>query len=216
MSEFIQRLVEADKLQVKQVMEGLELIGLETRNKYKIDAGSAENIAFAAEQSTGFGGTILRQILGHWRSFSVTIFDEQRSPIFKLDFPFRWFFKTLFVTDTHGRKVGHLQQRFAIFRKKFDVFDANGMLVAKINSSFFRFWTFEFEDKGRVIGKIQKQWAGILSEAFTDKDNFVISFKNPNLTTDMKVLMLSTCLLVDIIYFENNKASVFDLADLGS
>lgn len=215
MSEFIQRLVEADMLQVKQVMEGLELIGLETRNKYKIHAGNLD-VAFAAEQSTGFGGTILRQILGHWRSFSVTIFDEKRAPIFKLDFPFRWFFKTLFVTDTQGRKVGHLQQRFAIFRKKFDVFDANGMLVAKINSSFFRFWTFEFEDKGRVIGKIQKQWAGILSEAFTDKDNFVISFKNPNLTTDMKVLMLSTCLLVDIIYFENNKASVFDLADLGS
>jgi uncharacterized protein YxjI len=88
--------------------------------------------------------------------------------------------------------------------------------VAKINSSFFRFWTFEFEDNGRVIGKIQKKWSGILSEAFTDKDNFEISFKNQNLTTDMKVLMLSTCLLVDIIYFENNKASVFDLADLGS
>lgn len=210
MSEFIQKLSDAKHLEVKQVMEGFELLGFETRNKYQIHTDSQEKVAFAAEQSTGFGGTVLRQIFGHWRSFKVTIYDERKTPVYLLNFPFRWFFKTLYVSDADGRRIGHLQERFAIFRKKFDVFDVNGTLVAHINSSFFKFWTFEFENRGRTIGKIQKQWSGLLSEVFTDKDNFKISFRDPNLTPDMKALMLSTCLLVDIIYFENNKADATD------
>lgn len=213
MSELKEKIKAAGFLQVKQVFEGLELIGIETRNKYRIHSETEQNVAYAAEESTGFGGTLLRLFLKHWRSFRVIIFDNQRRPVYTLQFPFRWFFKTMYVSEASGRRIGHLQQRFAIFRKKFDVFDTNGRLVANINSSFFRFWTFEFEDHGRVIGKIQKRWSGGFTEIFTDKDNFVISFNDQNLSEDMKVLMLSTTLLVDVVYFENNQGGP-DLLDL--
>lgn len=213
MSELKQKIKEAGFLQVKQVFEGLELIGIETRNKFRIHSEDEQNIAYAAEESSGFGGTIMRLIFKHWRPFRVIIFDKSRQPVYSLQFPFRWFFKTMFVSETTGRRIGHLQQRFAIFRKKFDVFDANGRLVANINSSFFRFWTFEFEDHGRVIGKIQKKWSGGMSEIFTDKDNFVVSFTDKNLSEDLRVLMLATCLLVDVVYFENNQGGP-DLLDM--
>jgi len=210
MSEIKQIIGEAKLLHVQQVHEGWELIGIESRNKYKILDERSNPIAFAAEQSTGLTGTILRQVLGHWRSFNVTIFDQSKKPVYKMNFPFRWFFKTLYVSDTEGNEIGHLQQKFAIFRKKFDVHDVNGNVVAKINSSFFRFWTFEFFHNNRSLGKIQKKWSGALSEIFTDKDNFVVSYK-PALSQEIKVLMLATCIMVDIIYFENNKTDVTDL-----
>ena len=194
-------------LHVQQVFEGLELLGFETRNKYKILDENQRPYAYAAEEKTGFGGAILRHIFGHWRSFKVIIFNDQREPIYELQFPFRWFFKTLYVTDTKGRRLGHLQQRFAIFRKKFDVFDAYGKEIAKINSSWFRFWTFEFESHGRKLGTVQKKWSGAIGEFFTDKDNFVVSYADPNLASDTKAVMLATCIMVDIIYFENNKGS---------
>lgn len=210
MKDFKEHITDTHLLHVQQVFEGFELLGFETRNKYKILDQDSNPLAFAAEQSTGIGGTILRQIFGHWRSFKVVIFDENRKPIYKLSFPFRWFFKTLILSEAEGRMIGKLEERFAIFRKKFDVYDANGALVAKINSSFFRFWTFEFFHNNRSLGKVQKKWSGVLGEFFTDKDNFIVTFEK-QLPPDTKALMLATCIMVDIVYFEQKGSnSIFD------
>lgn len=203
MNIFEKHLSECRLLHVQQVWEGFEIVlGFETRNKYKILDSEKRPVAFAAEQSKGLSSAILRQLLGHWRTFKVTIFDENHQKIYDLNFPFRWFFKTLIVTDNQGRELGHLQERFAIFRKKFDVYDKNNKVVARINSSFFKFWTFEFKRATRPIGKIQKKWSGAVSELFTDRDNFVVTYKDQSLETDTKALMLATCIMVDIIYFE--------------
>lgn len=214
MNDFKEHLKESKLLHVQQVWEGFEIVlGWESRNKYRILDENQNAVGFAAEQSSGFGGTIMRQVFGHWRSFKVTIFNQQKQKVFDLNFPFRWFFKTLILTDADGREIGHLEERFAIFRKKFDVYDNQRRVVAKINSSFFKFWTFEFFDHGRSLGKIQKKWSGMLGEIFTDKDNFVVTF-TPMTNPDTKALMLATCLMVDIIYFENNQGggSILDMA----
>lgn len=214
MNDFKEHLKESKLLHVQQVWEGFEIVlGWESRNKYRILDEKQNPVGFAAEQSSGLGGTILRQVFGHWRSFKVTIFNQQKQKVFDLNFPFRWFFKTLILTDADGREIGHLEERFAIFRKKFDVYDNQKRVVARINSSFFKFWTFEFFDHGRSLGKIQKKWSGMLGEIFTDKDNFVVTF-TPMTNPDTKALMLATCLMVDIIYFENNQGggSILDLA----
>lgn len=191
------------RLHVQQVWEGFEIVlGWETRNKYRILDEHSRPVAFAAEQSKGIGAALMRQFMGHWRPFEVAIFNENRERMYTLDLPFRWFFKTMFVKTAEGKHLGKLQQRFAIFRKKFDVYNAQGRLVAQINSSFFRFWTFEFYHQGRKLGTIQKKWSGMLGEFFTDKDNFVISYADPSLDPDTKTVMMATCLMVDIIYFE--------------
>ena len=214
MNDFKEHLANSKLLHVQQVWEGFEIVlGWESRNKYRILDEFQKPVAFAAEQSSGLGGTIMRQVFGHWRSFKVTIFNEQKQKQFDLHFPFRWFFKTLILTDASGANIGHLQERFAIFRKKFDVYDNQNRVIARINSSFFKFWTFEFFDGGRSLGKIQKKWSGMLGEIFTDKDNFVVTF-TPMTNPDTKALMLATCLMVDIIYFENNQGagSILDMA----
>lgn len=207
MGQLQETITQVQRLHVRQVLEAFELIGFETRNKYQILDDQERPIAYAAEEKTGLGGNLLRHFLGHWRSFRVILFDHGRDAQYILNFPFRWFFKTLYISDYNGRRIGHLEQRFAIFRKKFDLFDSNGQLVARINSSFFRFWTFEFYRENKKLATIQKKWSGALGEFFTDKDNFLVSFADPNLSVDTKVLMLSTCVMVDIVYFENNKGS---------
>ncbi len=212
MSDILQKLQDSRFLHVRQVYEPFEFLGFETRNKYQILDDKEGLILFAAEEATGLGGALLRQILGHWRSFKVVIFDQDRNPRFHLHFPFRWFFKSLTVTDDQGQTLGTLEERFAILRKKFDVLDPQGRVLARINSSFFRFWTFEFFHRGRSLGKIQKKWSGGMAELFTDKDNFVVSFR-PGLEKETQVLMLATCIMVDIIYFENNKTDLGDLVN---
>lgn len=207
MSNFIElfeeRILPSQRLHVQQVWEGLEIVlGFETRNKYQILDEHNVPLAYAAEQSTGIAGAILRQILGHWRSFKIIIFNQKKERMYDLEFPFRWFLKTLILKNANGEKIGHLEQRFAFFRKKFDVYDRNQRMIARINSSFFKFWTFEFRRGPVKLGTIQKKWSGALGELFTDKDNFVVSFANRDLAVETKVLMLATCLMVDVVYFE--------------
>jgi len=45
------------------------------------------------------------------------------------------------------------------------------------------------------IGKISKQWTGLLREAFTDSDNFGIQFPM-DLDVRMKAVMIGACFLI--------------------
>lgn len=214
----MQKLLSHEKLlHVQQVHEGFEIVlGWESRNKYRILNESMQPVAYAAEISTGIRGAIMRQFFGHWRRFDVTIFNQDRKAEFFLNFPFRFFFKTLFVKDSKGTDVGKLEQRFAIFRKKFDIFDRYHQKIGRINSSFFRFWTFDiYSPTGMKIASIKKRWSGVFSEVFTDKDNFVVEYYSSELREEARAMILSTCIMVDIIYFENNQGggSVLNIFD---
>lgn len=46
-----------------------------------------------------------------------------------------------------------------------------------------------------VVGKISKQWSGLVKEAFTDADNFGIQFPL-DLDVKMKAVMLGACFLI--------------------
>lgn len=46
-----------------------------------------------------------------------------------------------------------------------------------------------------MVGKISKQWTGLVREAFTDADNFGIQFPL-DLDVKMKAVMLGACFLI--------------------
>ena len=53
------------------------------------------------------------------------------------------------------------------------------------------------------VGNIQKQFSGLIKEAFTDADNFGITFPM-DLEVNSKALLLGTVFLVDFMYFEKS------------
>ncbi len=198
----IDQLPEVGALYVRQRRELAELIGFETRNTYAIQDESGRDLGFAAEQQKGVLGFLLRQMLGHWRSFQITIFDTSRRAVLYAVHPFRFFFQRLEIAGADGRALGALQQRFAIFAKKFDVEDASGRIVMTVRSPFWRFWTFPFEKAGRTVAVVEKRWTGLLAEAFTDKDTFRVRFDDPALSPAERALVLGAALFVDLLYFE--------------
>jgi len=50
-------------------------------------------------------------------------------------------------------------------------------------------------DEVNTIGKISKQWTGLLREMFTDTDNFGIQFPM-DLDVKMKATMIGACFLI--------------------
>jgi uncharacterized protein YxjI len=190
------------ELHVRQVRELAELFGFETRNKYAITTPQGQEVAFAAEQQKGFFGFIARQFLGHWRRFDIVFYGPDRQPALQVSHPFRWFFQRLEVSQSDGTRIGALQQRWAFFAKRFDVEDARGRVLLEMRSGFFRIWTFPFFRQGIEQAVIEKKWAGVLSEMFTDKDNFRVRFMKSTLTPEERVLILAAAVFVDLQYFE--------------
>ncbi len=187
---------------IRQRMEVVEFFGFESRNKYEVYGADGQLLGFVAEQQKGILGFLLRQFIGHWRSFSLHFFDYQRGLSFIAHHPFRFFFKRLEVTDNMGRRLGALQQRFAILRRKFDVEDAMGRVILNMEAGIFSFWTFPIFRASREVAAIKKQWSGALTEIFTDRDNFAVEFKDPALTGDEKALLLAAAIFIDLQYFE--------------
>lgn len=189
-------------LVIRQVKELAELIGFETRNKYSIQTSDGTQIAFAAEQQKGLFGFLGRQFLGHWRPFDIAVFDQNRRELFRAAHPFRIIFDKLQVRFTDGAPIGSLQQRFAIFTKRFDCIDRTNQVAMKMSSPLFRIWTFPFYRRGEEVASISKKWGGVLKEVFTDTDTFQIEYKSADLSFEDRLLILAAGLFVDIIYFE--------------
>jgi len=196
------RLRSLPALIVRQRHELAELIGFESRNKYVIEDEAGNSVGFAAEQQKGFIGFLLRQVLGHWRRFSLQIFDHQKQPMVSAVHPFRWIFQRLEVTGPEGVRIGAIQQRFGIFTKSFDVEDEHGRISMQVRSGLFSFWTFIFERNGREVARVEKKWSGLVSELFTDRDTFRILFVDPSLSDSERLLLLASGLFIDLQYFE--------------
>src|SRR5215207_827702 len=128
MSEMLSIVQQSSELMIVQKRELVELIGIETRNKYSIEVNGAP-FAFAAEQGKGGLAFIARMFLGHWRPFEIHFFDNARQLVLRAVHPFRFFFQRLEVSTADGRPLGAIQQRWAFFSKKFDVNDGAGRVV---------------------------------------------------------------------------------------
>lgn len=51
------------------------------------------------------------------------------------------------------------------------------------------------KDSSKPIGRISKQWSGLLKEVFTDTDNFGIQFPL-DMDVKMKAVLLGACFLI--------------------
>jgi uncharacterized protein YxjI len=197
-----EEIVKRQALIIEQRHELAELIGFETRNKYVVTAEGGGMVAYAAEQQKGWSGILLRQFVGHWRTFDVSFYEPNREPALVAHHPFRWFFQRLEVATADGRNIGALQQRFALFSKRFDVADATGTVRMTVSSPLWRVWTFPFKKGSKPVAVVAKKWSGLLAEGFTDKDRFRVEYQDPRLTADERLLVLAAAVFIDLQYFE--------------
>lgn len=209
----LNKLAEQQVIIIKQRKEMVELLGFETRNKYEIYGQNNELIGFAAEQQKGFLGILLRQIVGHWRRFDIHIFDAQRIQQFTAHHPFRFYFQSLQIQNSHGSLIGSLEKQFSILSKKFKIINELGQETSTMYSGLFKIWKFPIIREGKEIAVITKKWGGALKEIFIDADSFAIEFMDPAITPEQKAVLLNAAIFIDLLYFENNQGR-FNFTDL--
>lgn len=187
---------------ITQKFEVMELFNVETRNRYQVSDAGGRPIAYAAEENTGFAGFFLRQIFGHWRSFEIHFYNNARQAVLHAVHPFRFYFSRLEVFNAKQERIGAIQKQFAILSKKFSVEDGQGRTVMEVSSPLWKLWTFPFVHDGETVASVNKKWSGLLSEAFTDRDNFQVQYLSASLGNDARSVILAAAIYVDLTYFE--------------
>ena len=195
-------LLSATLLRIEQRKELAEIFGFETRNKYAVALEDGKDLLYIAEQQKSALGFLVRQILGHWRSFTLTCFDANRQPVCEAKHPFRFYFHELNVTGERGEPLGSMVRRFSILSKKFDVLTPDGRVALTVNSPIWKIWTFRFFDGSRERAVIRKKWGGVLREAILDADKFELEFLDPTIDPNLRMVLTVACAFVDLMYFE--------------
>ncbi|XP_013788459.1 phospholipid scramblase 1-like [Limulus polyphemus] len=209
----LEYLTMVDQLLVHQKVELLEAFtGFETANKYEVRNNMGQKVYFAAEDTD----CCTRNCCGPMRPFDMKVLDNGGREVIHLYRPLRCdsccfpcCLQKLEVTGS-GATLGYVTQEWSILVPKYKVENAAGECVLRIEGPFCT-WSIcgdvEFKvlssDGSAEVGKITKQWTGLIKEAFTDADNFGITFPI-DLDVNIKAVLLGACFLIDFMFFEKS------------
>ncbi|KAE8279087.1 Phospholipid scramblase 1 [Larimichthys crocea] len=220
----LEYLTQIDQILIHQKVELLEaFIGFETNNQYEIKNSLGQKIYKAKEKND----CCTRNCCGSLRSFDMKIKDNMDREVIRLIRPFRcvscWCpccLQEMEVQAPPGTTIGYVKQDWHPFVPRFSIQDANKETVMKLEGPCFACnccgdVNFELKSKDgkKPIGRISKQWSGLLKEVFTDTDNFGIQFPL-DMDVKMKAVLMGACFLIDFMFFEkvgeaNQRSTVF-------
>uniref|UniRef100_A0A8C7NVK9 Phospholipid scramblase n=1 Tax=Oncorhynchus mykiss TaxID=8022 RepID=A0A8C7NVK9_ONCMY len=189
----------------------VSFIGFETNNQYEIKNSLGQKIYKAKEKND----CCTRNCCGALRSFDMKIKDNMDREVIRLVRPFRcascWCpccLQELEVQAPPGTTIGYVSQDWNPCVPKFSIKGANKETVMKLEGPCFACnccgdvnFKLTGKDGGKPIGRISKQWSGLIKEVFTDTDNFGIQFPM-DLDVKMKAVLMGTCFLIDFMFFE--------------
>ncbi|XP_037510349.1 phospholipid scramblase 2 isoform X1 [Rhipicephalus sanguineus] len=215
----LEYLTTIDQLLVHQKVEMLEaFLGFETQNKYTIKNSMGQKVYKAVEDTD----CCSRNCCGPNRPFDIKFTDNAGNEVIHLQRDLRCSsccfpccLQKLEVSSPPYTPIGYVIQEWSICIPKFRVENAERETVLRIEGPFCT-WSIcgdvEFKvlskDGAVEVGRISKQWSGLLKESFTDTDNFGISFPM-DLDVKMKAVLLGALFLIDYMFFEKagNKES---------
>jgi len=206
-----------DQIMIKQKVEMLEAVagvmgyGLETSNKYRIKNVMGQNIYKAVEDTD----CCMRIVCGPSRPFDMIIKDNADREVLHLNRPlkcnsclFPCCLQKLEVSAPPGNTIGFVKQKWTCIKPKFEITDGDGNVALVIKGPWCTYacgQSVEFKvmtpDEQHEVGRISKEWTGILKEAFTDSDNFGITFPM-DLDVRCKATLIGAAFLIDYMFFE--------------
>ena len=195
-----------EELFVRQHVEHIEaMIGFEMENQYVVMTPEGYEALYAYEES----GAVSRQFMGSHRPLDIHVVDNLGDPVLTAIRPFYWFRSNLHVVDAHGRPLGSLHRTFGFLKRRFALVDSHDRQIAQITSTMFRPNTFIVEDAySAELGRITKEWGGLMREAFSDADTFRVSFSRRAPGNDFRLLVLASAFAIDLDFFEGKGRNV--------
>ncbi|XP_063058566.1 phospholipid scramblase 1 [Engraulis encrasicolus] len=207
----LEYLAQVDQILIHQQVELLEaIIGFETKNKYEIKNSMGQKI-FSAKEDTNCCN---RNCCGPARPFDMEIKDHNDQEVIHLIRPLRCAscccpccLQEMEIQSPPGTTIGYVVQNWHPFLPKLSILGPSKEQLMRLEGPCCAIsccGDVDFVLKGKddqPIGKITKQWSGVVKEMLTDTDNFGIQFPI-DLDVRVKAVLLGACFLIDFMFFE--------------
>lgn len=171
----------------------------ELRNQYTLtdEAGADAGRVQQATQSAVAWLARLGASLDAMLPMVLEVTDASGEPALRLEKP--WFGWKVSVLDPGGRSIGVVGRKVRVGKPVYTLTGLGDVEVGEIRAEDWRSRTFEVLDPaGTTLGRVTKQWRGLLTEVVTDADSYAVTFE-PQATSDQRALTFAGALTIDII-----------------
>jgi scramblase len=137
------------------------------------------------------------------------VYDREGAKVLEMTRPAKIFKSTLQVADDQGHPAGKIVQENAVGKKRFRLEGADGEQIGSINAENWASWDFSIQDpSGAEVGRITKNWAGILTEAFTTADRYLLLNISGSVSPELRLLMVASAAGVDTALKQDDSGGV--------
>ncbi len=172
---------------------------IEMTNEYRIlDADGAEIGAIRQEGQSKLKKALrLFTDVDQFLTHRLGVYDDTGAKVLEMVRPRKILRSTLQVLDGSGAERGRIVQQNVVGKKRFALEGATGGELGSIDAENWRSWDFAIHDaSGAQVGRITKQWAGILREGFTTADHYMFQVTGAP-SPDLRLLMVAAAAGVD-------------------
>lgn len=171
----------------------------ELRNQYTLtdESGDPAGQVQQAKQSALTWLARLGTSLDTMLPMVLEVTDAADQPVLRLQKP--WFSWKVSVEDPGGRDIGTIGRKLRVGKPVYTLVGIGGVEVGEIRAEDWRSRKFEVLDaSGTTLGRVTKQWRGLLTEVVTDADSYAVTFE-PQSTPDQRALTFAGALTIDVI-----------------
>ena len=178
---------------------------LKAANNFDIhDPESGAVIMECREEKLGFFTKLLRFTdYKRMTPFDIQVRTPDGRPVLRVTRGVSFFLSKVDVSDEQGRRVGGFKQKFFSIGGAFEVLDAAGQVICRLQGKWTG-WEFKFlRPGGQEAACVTKKWAGMAKELFTSADNYMLTIA-PEVAPedDIRHLILGAVLCIDMVLKE--------------
>ncbi|MBW3561010.1 MAG: scramblase [Actinobacteria bacterium] len=109
-----------------------------------------------------------------------------------------WFRWRVEVSRDDGTAVGSITKQLRLGKARFSLTSTDGQELGEVRAENWRAKDFSIVDAaGQEVARVTKRWRGLVTEAFTDADTYVVDLGST--TEPLRSLALAAALSVDVI-----------------
>jgi hypothetical protein len=173
---------------------------IEMTDEYRIfdDAGTEIGAIREVGQSRTKKLVRLFSDVDQFLTHKLGVFDGDEQTVLMLERPAKLVKSTIKVSDAQGTERGAILQDNVVGPKHFALVDGRGDRIGSIDGENWISWDFAIHDStGAEVGRITKEWAGILKEGYTTADDYLLQIE-AEVSPDLRLLMFASAAGVDL------------------
>lgn len=171
---------------------------IELTNEYKVFDQNGNQIGAVAEVGQSTAKKLARFVssLDQFMTHTYEIRDGDGAAVLTLHRPRKLMKSSFTLARPDGTEVGQIKQDNVFGKIRFSL-ESGGAKVGEIQAQNWRAWNFNIQDaSGTEVAKVSKKWAGLVKEAFTTADNYVVEILQP-IVDPLLSLVIGSALCVD-------------------